>query len=714
MRRCIPIAGAALSAALFAVAAGPQTAPVSAGVQCKPAGMPAVAEFGLFDVNRIWARVPNDGSLVTQRVTSTAGLYWPFRTSRKTAVYAAGFWAAGRKNGKAVTACAEYSSEWSPGRILPGGIPDRADDPRYRLYKVRKADALNPTAHPDWMQWPADLGAPWIDADGDGVYEPLAGDAPDLTGDQMLWCLVNDMTAVSHGNVFGSEPMGLECRVKIWGFDRPDEIGDMMFAEFQVRNTSPSPISPCYFGIWADVDLGVGNDDFTGCDTTLNLGYAYNDGEDEAYGPACPAAGFELLQGPAVPSPGDTARAFGRILPGHANLGMTVFQGFICGGGGVLGCPGTAAECLNCMSGLAPNGTKRTDPTTGAVSYPLRYAPGDPVTGAGWIDGKEYRSGERYLLVSSGPVALAAGDSQEVTAACILAQGTDALSSVTRLRAAARKARILYDRDFKPLEPPAVPIVEIVPDHGRVRLVWDAAAEEGSVEDAMSLDGDGNPSSYRFEGYNVYQCETDDDLGMKARLATFDLADGILDIPWGESTDSLGIPVDFPVQPGSDSGIERSFTVMTDAIRAGVPLVDYRPYYFSVTSYYCNPWGFPAVLESPVRGVPTIPQKPFEIADVRRINVFPNPFFGADQKQKDPSNGFVRFTHLPPAAVIRIYSLSGELTARIEHSSRATFEDWNLKNDDGGRAASGMYVAVVDCGSSGSKALKLAVIVPEE
>jgi len=103
-----------------------------------------------------------------------------------------------------------------------------------------------------------------------------------------------------------------------------------------------------------------------------------------------------------------------------------------------------------------------------------------------------------------------------------------------------------------------------------------------------------------------------------------------------------------------------------------------------------------------------------EKADIARINVFPNPYFGANVEETRALDHFVRFTHLPPTATIRIYTLAGELVQTLNHSNQTQFETWNLQNMASIPVASGMYIAHIDCGKLGEKVLKLALIMAEE
>ncbi|MBN1781449.1 T9SS type A sorting domain-containing protein [bacterium] len=616
---------------------------------------------GVFDGNRIFSNLKNNGQLVFAK-GGDSGMYWPGRASLKTINYASGMWVAGKVNGVAVTAAAEYESEWAAGKVLGNGEPADMYDPHYKLYKVNKSDMLDPQGNPDWMNWPVEDGAPWVDVDGNGAYEPLSGDMPDLLGgDQMIWYVMNDLDVAKHDNVFSSQPIGLECRVTIWGYNRPDEFGDMMFAKFQLFNKKSTTVDSCYLGIWADIDLGDAGDDFVGCDTTLSLGFSYNDGADAMYGDAAPAIGYDFFQGAIVASPGDTAKGWGTYFPDAKNLGMNTFAKYINGDDDYPD-PETALECWNYMAGLRYDGSAFIHPITGEPMVPVLYAPDDPVAGTGWLDALDHPASDRRQLQSCGPFTLAPGDSQEIVTACIIAQGTDHLTSITRLKLADLKAQIAYDIDFALPPAPPVPNVEARGLDGKIVLTWDRSAESYFAVDVVDIDEYGDPTYYEFQGYNVYQLETDFGSGVETLIGTYDIDDLVQGIKDWEFVSSLGEIVERTVQYGSDSKIQRYIVVDKDVMRANQPLINNRPYYFAVTAYGYNPMGVPKALESPKSVITVYPQQPFgkrvqavdgdtlEVThlgdskgEVRAIVVDPGAVTGHDYQVKFKVDGGVTF-----------------------------------------------------------------------
>jgi hypothetical protein len=182
-----------------------------------------------------------------------------------------------------------------------------------------------------------------------------------MLGDQMLWTVYNDLDTLRHSRLFDTAPMSVEVQNTFFGFDHPDEFGDMMFMKFLVINKGSHNIENACIGFWLDVDLGSALDDLVFCDTTLALAGFRNEGSDSEFGSAPPAVGVVLLQSPAIPSPGDSAFVAGKMIPDLRNLGMTAFVKFICSGPPDMSCPDEANAMHNFMLGLNPSGNPLLD-----------------------------------------------------------------------------------------------------------------------------------------------------------------------------------------------------------------------------------------------------------------------------------------------------------------------------------------------------------------
>ncbi len=101
--------------------------------------------------------------------------------------------------------------------------------------------------------------------------------------------------------------------------------------------------------------------------------------------------------------------------------------------------------------------------------------------------------------------------------------------------------------------------------------------------------------------------------------------------------------------------------------------------------------------------------------DVSRINVFPNPYYAFNPLEISRTSRFVRFSHLPQKATIRIFNLAGQLVRTLDKDTPSQFYDWNLANEDNFPVASGMYIVHVDMPDIGAtKILKVAIIQEQE
>ena len=563
-----------------------------------------IADTGQFDGNRIRNDLENNGMIVSHRITGHSGMEWP-KDSNLHINFASGIWIAGLVNGDLRIAVSEYGPEFVPGPY--GSDPD---DPAYRIYKL---SYLNPHSE-DYTEWPVEQGAPWIDANGDGVYNVEDGDKPDMLGDQMLWYVMNDGDVAEHGNIFGTLPLGVEVQITIWGYVRASVVGDMMFVKILIINKGEDTIDSTFITLWDDPDLGNAGDDFVGCDTTLSLGFCYNDGADHDYGSDPPAIGYDFFQGPIVPSPGDTAFAFGGYIPNFKNLPMTSFIKYIGTSDPNWSDPSNARDAYNLMQGLHKNGDPFINSETG-VSTKFVYAddPNDN-TGAGdgvWVDSDDHASGDRRFMMNSGPFTMAPGDSQEVVFGIIIARGTDALNSVTVLKEVDVMAQSAFDLGFKMPKPEFISNVAVTALEDAIILNWDDgfnAIEQFTEEALFEKDSLGQKAWYRFQGYNVYQLETAYGQGDIKRLATYDIIDGVTEI-WDDIYDpDYGSVVNVRVQYGYDSGVKRSIVIDRDALRNDIPLKTNRVYYFAVTAYGYNPNGEPKTVESEMKIIEVRPQ----------------------------------------------------------------------------------------------------------
>ena len=98
--------------------------------------------------------------------------------------------------------------------------------------------------------------------------------------------------------------------------------------------------------------------------------------------------------------------------------------------------------------------------------------------------------------------------------------------------------------------------------------------------------------------------------------------------------------------------------------------------------------------------------------DVEKVRVFPNPYLGFNRAETSINSKFVTFSHLPTKATLRIFDLAGTLVRKLEKDDSAQFLRWDLLNQNGLPAASGIYIVHVDMPApvGKTKTMKLMII----
>lgn len=543
---------------------------------------------------------------------------------------------------------------------------DAAESNEERVDEVTAADMqlIYDRYKLDWNEWPVEYGAPFIDRDGDGEYTPppafyfnpddpkdpknftadslisqgydepgVAGADPNSPADQVVWNVYNDLDRTRTLAMEGSEPMGLELQRTTWGYKRTDALGSSFFKRTKIINKGGVDvggdgvtmgnfyIDSMYVGQWSDPDLGAFSDDLLGCDTSLSMGYVYNgnpiDREYARYNQVVPAAGYDFLAGPIVPSPGDVAVFDLKYRNDYKNLGMTAFSWFSAGSP-ITDPPSDYTGGLRwykMLRGFAPiDGPDDYYPFPPGVepnSFPYS---GDPVTGSGLLDGEgtawSFPMGDRRLFVVCGPFTLAPGDTQEVTVGFVAGQGSDRLSSISVMKFNDRFTQLTYDALFQVPNAPARPVVSVTELDGKVILEWGSdLTKVKNIETTVS-----EPGGYTFEGYNVYQLPRSTS-GIKEgkRIATYDLLSDptvILDEGFDPSSGQI---LSIPIQFGSNSDVKRYFEFDRDYLQDIDKIDNGQEYYLAVTAYTrTTELGYiPAALESTPEVITVIPQRPF-------------------------------------------------------------------------------------------------------
>lgn len=411
---------------------------------------------------KMWIGNNGDGSHDPR--TGGNGFYWP---GGDDAVYSSIFedglvWG-GKINGQIYFNGNTHRQGLKPGYIKADGTPSSPKAISSKIFKLKKGWEQLPAGQErdryeyDYNNWPMELNAPFEDVNEDGVY--TAGvDKPKYMGDETLFYVANDLDVATTNFTYGSFPIGLEFRTITWAHNLGRPLSDAVFKKYTIHNKSENEITDMYLGYWTDDDLGDAGDDYVGCDTLLNLGFAYNADEDDfQYRPPA-AVGHMFVQTPIIAGTStDSAYYNGSWIKGYKNLPIAGFSNYLNGDpfyhDAAIGRPEGAIEFYNNLLGMNYQGSPYIDPTT---NEPTKFTvPGDPVTQQGWYMGLNGWptgqgggiGGDMRYVISTGPFNLAPGEKQEITICIFMSQGTSRLNSVTKLKEAAVQLQEFYYGD---------------------------------------------------------------------------------------------------------------------------------------------------------------------------------------------------------------------------------------------------------------------------
>ncbi len=424
----------------------------------KPIPIIMYNEYEYIAANQIFMWVGNNGDGSHDPRTDGSGFYWPGgEEAVLPAIFQDGLLFGGKIEGSIWVNGNTHRAGLVPGAILEGGTPDDPLQSKYKVYKYKKSWSVLPSGLErdkyiyNIQNWPAEIGAPFLDKDFDGIYTPFV-DEPGNGADEYLFFIANSADSIACPFTYGSPPYPLEVQVSVWGYDTDDLLKDVVFKKYKLINKGESSINDMILGYWTDDDLGDANDDYVGVDTLLNLGFTYNSDEDDRdfYDPPA-AVAHKIVQGPIVEAAINDSGYFNNSWKtGIKNLPATAFVFYIGGAATYsdpqMGVYGGTIEVYNYLQGYVWNGDAFFDPNTGLETK--FCVPGDPVEGIGWYEGEGWEGGpypgDRRYLLSSGKFNLAPGDTQEVAYALFMAQDQDRLSSLAKLKTLAEQVQHFY------------------------------------------------------------------------------------------------------------------------------------------------------------------------------------------------------------------------------------------------------------------------------
>lgn len=294
----------------------------------------------------------------------------------------------------------------------------------------------------DILDWPAigNLGiaqplAPFVDVNGNGIYDPLVGgDYPKITGDQEVYWVFNDK--LSTHTETGGNPVGVEVQAHAYAYTCPTAstsdraLNLTTFYTFDIINRSANDYHDFSTGYFQDIDLGFYMDDYVGCNPSNNFGFCYNGDSSDVgsitfpgYNSYPPIQSTVVLDGSlAVPNDSiDNDNDGVTDEVGEKNL-MTGFIFFKLGNTSAIGSPSEPTDYYGYLNTLWKDSTGMT---YGGIGYGgntrTRFMyPALPDDNLGW---NEFTAGDspndRSHLISSGNCDFHSGDTIHFTVALI-------------------------------------------------------------------------------------------------------------------------------------------------------------------------------------------------------------------------------------------------------------------------------------------------------
>ncbi|NLJ07981.1 MAG: hypothetical protein GX437_09960 [Sphingobacteriales bacterium] len=589
---------------------------------------PASASANL-DINNVRARIMNGGDMWWDLV-GNAKYEVPKSdeegVAKKTALFAGALWIGGYDDGNNLRAAAMTYRQGESWDFFPGPLDvnsasiDVSECIKWdKIFQVTReeidefiesnGDIMSDNirdwpAHGDESKGQAKYLAPFVDTDGDGLYNPYEGDYPDVFGDQTLWFVYNDK-----GNTHtetNALAIGLEIQTQAFAYATNDEINNMTFYQQKIINRSKNKISKVYFGQWVDADLGYAYDDYVGCDTTRSLGICYNgDAFDEGvngYGSNPPSVGVDFFQGPLADlNDGVDNDKDGETDEPGEEIIMSKFV-YYNNDWSLKGNPSEGIHFYYYLSGKFKNGQEMRYGGDGfqnvwdankKANYMFPDDPRKPKPAWSEVTSGNTPSDRRFLQ-SAGPFTLKPGAVNYITIGVVWARATSGgnTGSYDLLLIADDKAQKLYNNNFKLVDGPNAPDVAIREMDQELVISLLNTAKIENYKDSL-LNENKKYISYKFQGYLIYQLKNAQvttaelDNVDKARLvARVDVVDGVTSLVNRQYVPGLGIVPVLKVDEIGDKGIKHTFSIKTDAFASGEgSLVNYKAYHFMVLSY---------------------------------------------------------------------------------------------------------------------------------
>lgn len=360
--------------------------------------------------------------------------------------------------------------------------------------------------------------APFWDENGDGLFDPNAGDFPilgiracyeePLVPTEMHWCV---FTLEDPQGRFGP----IELQLTVFGFGCAEESHPLNNTLFTLHKliyygedgTAPI-LTDCYWGQWVDPDLGCYADDYVGSFPELGAAYVYNANSSDceagtgSFGAQPPVLGISALRGPIdyYPQQGVQEAPLKSMYFNNPSVGSP---------------PPATTDPVNVMGFyhyLQGNWRDGSPLTEGGIGYggstPADFIfPGLPQQPGGWTEHEAQNPhGDRRLLLSYGPFSLMPGAINEMITAYTLYSGPEGhLGQAVPLREQIAQVNAFFDGCFLTEGtglPPCTAVMTHAPQH-------DASPQRAAIfpnpaSTWLRLSLPESPQAYAFQLYDLH------------------------------------------------------------------------------------------------------------------------------------------------------------------------------------------------------------------
>jgi len=260
----------------------------------------ANAQIGTSQFNNSMIRAGNDGTFFYFQYATPQGYTIPASDNKGT-IHSASIWLSAKdvNNTKHLSAVVltDFGSDFTPGPISDeqGSTTDFYKNSVYvtDIFDINDHKGDPSSQIPSIYNWPGNgdasrgepnIVAPFVDINGDKIYQPENGEYPLIYGDKCIYSIYND--EANQGFSSGSS-MGLDIHQYTYQLSsrfNGDTLQNTNFTRFMIVNRSNNNYSDFKFGAY--VNLGIGNyiDDYVGTDSATNMAFGYNgDDNDEGF-----------------------------------------------------------------------------------------------------------------------------------------------------------------------------------------------------------------------------------------------------------------------------------------------------------------------------------------------------------------------------------------------------------------------------------------------